>query len=110
MVAKHNGQIDNQIQDIIHPVSHVIIEAHPDVLSHMRHTGWYERRGVTVLEGRWQDFVESDALLSEGFDIIYTDTFSEQYRGGYFALSYYNSLMSLQQQTSSRFLSTFQIS
>jgi len=46
----------------------------------MRHTGWYDKRGVTVLEGRWQDFVESDALLSEGFDIIYTDTFSEQYR------------------------------
>jgi len=45
----------------------------------MRETGWYKKTGVTVLEGRWQDHVESDVLMSEGFDIIYTDTFSEQY-------------------------------
>jgi protein arginine N-methyltransferase 2 len=82
MVTEYHLQIDDQIQSIIRPISHIIIEAHPDVLSYMRHTGWYEKPGVTVLEGRWQDLVESDALVSEGFDIIYTDTFSEQYGGG----------------------------
>lgn len=47
----------------------------------MRETGWYDKKGVTVLEGRWQDHIEGNELLSEGFDIIYTDTFSEQYDG-----------------------------
>ena len=64
------------------PKQHYIIEAHPDVLAHMRELGWYERRGVTILEGKWQDFVESEELLSVGgFDVIYTDTFSEDYQG-----------------------------
>lgn len=32
------------------------------------------------MEGRWQDFIEGPELLkSGGFDIIYTDTFSEDY-------------------------------
>jgi len=35
---------------------------------------------VVVLEGKWQDFIEDDKLLSHGgFDIVYTDTFSEEY-------------------------------
>lgn len=67
------------------PKQHYIIEAHPDVLAHMRELGWYERRGVTILEGKWQDFVESEELLSVGgFDVIYTDTFSEDYQGKIF--------------------------
>jgi protein arginine N-methyltransferase 2 len=60
----------------------------------MRHTGWYEKPGVTVLEGRWQDFVENDVLTSDVFDIIYTDTFSEQYGGVLFALSHCSLLFS----------------
>lgn len=110
--AERRQQIDYQIQSTIHPVSHVIIEAHPDVLSHMRHTGWYEKPGVTVLEGRWQDFIESDILMSEGFDIIYTDTFSEQYGGLLIVLSHCNFLLSVitLQQTSLHSLNTFQIS
>jgi type IV protein arginine methyltransferase len=64
------------------PVQHVIIEAHADVLDYMRERGWYNKPGVQVLEGMWQDFVETDALRSIGFDVIYTDTFSEDYKGG----------------------------
>lgn len=60
----------------------MIIEPHPDVLQHMRHQGWYEKEGVKILEGKWQDFVNSDELLNiGGFDVIYTDTFSEDYAG-----------------------------
>jgi len=46
----------------------------------MRETGWYDKSGVKILEGKWQDFLDSDDLLgSGGFDMIYTDTFSEDY-------------------------------
>lgn len=35
-----------------------------------------------MLEGKWQDFIESEELMaSGGFDVIYTDTFSEDYQG-----------------------------
>lgn len=64
------------------PTQHFIIEAHPDVLRHMRHLGWYEKAGVTILEGKWQDYISSEQLLAVGgFDVIYTDTFSESYEG-----------------------------
>ncbi|KAH9485439.1 Protein arginine N-methyltransferase 2 [Psilocybe cubensis] len=75
------GIVDNFFQSLPHPpAEHFIIEAHPDVLNFMRERGWYDRKGVRILEGRWQDFVESPELLnSGGFDVIYTDTFSEDY-------------------------------
>ena len=48
----------------------------------MRSKGWYKRPGVTVLEGRWQDHIESEEILGAGgFDVVYTDTFSEDYQG-----------------------------
>lgn len=48
----------------------------------MRQNGWYDKENVLILEGKWQDFVESDKLLGiGGFDAIYTDTFSENYKG-----------------------------
>ncbi|KAF4620839.1 hypothetical protein D9613_000721 [Agrocybe pediades] len=73
------GIIDNLFQSHS-PVEHVIIEAHPDVLAFMRKQGWYDKRGVKILEGRWQDFVDTESLLSSGgFDVVYTDTFSEDY-------------------------------
>lgn len=64
------------------PAQHVIIEAHPDVLRHMKEHGWYDKEGVKVLEGKWQDFIDGEELMSVGgFDVIYTDTFSEDYAG-----------------------------
>lgn len=64
------------------PSLHVIIEPHPDVLSYMRERGWFEKEGVKILEGKWQDFMENEDLLGVGgFDVIYTDTFSEDYAG-----------------------------
>lgn len=75
-------QIDHLFQSLPshRPTQHVIIEAHPDVLQHMLDTGWYDIPGIKILEGKWQDFLDSDDLLSSGgFDVIYTDTFSEDY-------------------------------
>ena len=48
----------------------------------MKNLGWYTKLGVKILEGKWQDFIESEELLAfGGFDIVYTDTFSEDYKG-----------------------------
>lgn len=60
----------------------MIIEPHPDVLAFMRMNGWYDKPNVKIIEGKWQDFVDGEELLSfGGFDAIYTDTFSENYKG-----------------------------
>jgi protein arginine N-methyltransferase 2 len=76
-------QIDNLFQSLsTQPSQHVIIEPHPDVLKHMNDLGWYSKRGVTILEGKWQDFIDSEEIIGVGgFDVIYTDTFSENYEG-----------------------------
>ena len=49
------GIVDTAFQRRIDEDSeHYIVEAHPDVLDKMRKDGWMGRKGVTVLEGRWQ--------------------------------------------------------
>ena len=60
------------------PRSHVIIEAHPEVLARMRRDGWYERAGVRVCEGAWQDVLPK--LIAEGvqLDAAYFDTYGER--------------------------------
>ncbi|THX05069.1 arginine N-methyltransferase 2 [Aureobasidium pullulans] len=60
--------------------AHHIIEAHPDVLARMRKDGWYEKPGVTVHEGRWQDVVPKLVEQNVIFDGIYFDTFAEEYK------------------------------
>lgn len=73
------GIIDRMIQEK-KPTKHYICEAHPDVLAKMRQDGWYDKKNVVVLEGRWQ--TQLDQLLSLGevfFNGIYYDTFSEHY-------------------------------
>ena len=72
------GIIDNLFQAKV-PTSHHIIEAHPDVISNMKKNGWYNKSGVSVHEGKWQDVVPS--LIEQGllFDAIYFDTFAEDY-------------------------------
>ncbi|ORY75814.1 Arginine N-methyltransferase 2 [Protomyces lactucae-debilis] len=67
------GLVDDAIQ-LEKPERHVIIEAHPDVLREMRRRGWYERPGVEILEGRWQDLVD-DLADRETFDGIMYDPF-----------------------------------
>ncbi|KAJ6625592.1 arginine methyl transferase [Mycena sp. CBHHK59/15] len=76
------GIIDTLFQSLS-PTLHVIIEAHPDVLQHMKELGWYEKPGVKILEGKWQDFINPEQLgnlTADGmFDMVYTDPFSEDY-------------------------------
>jgi hypothetical protein len=75
-------QIDSYFQALrVPPSTHVIIEPHPDVLKHMREQGWYDKKGVIILEGKWQDFVDAKILDDVVFDVVYTDTFSEEYEG-----------------------------
>lgn len=76
------GIIDTYFQKWPTPPSlHVIIEPHPDVLAHMRARGWYDMANVRILEGKWQDFIDSDEILGVGgFDAVYTDVFSEDYK------------------------------
>jgi type IV protein arginine methyltransferase len=50
----------------------------------MRQKGWYSRPNVRILEGKWQDFIDSEDVLGVGgFDAVYTDVFSESYRDLY---------------------------
>jgi protein arginine N-methyltransferase 2 len=82
LIGEIHTQIDSFFQALpVPPSAHVIIEPHPDVLRHMREQGWYDRKGVIVLEGKWQDFVGTKMLEDMAFDAVYTDTFSEDYGG-----------------------------
>lgn len=80
------GIVDRLFQKT-QPRAHVIIEAHPQVLQHMRETGVYDWPNVTVLEGRWQDFAAGEGLerlleaAQGGFDAVFVDTFAEGYEG-----------------------------
>ena len=48
----------------------------------MKKHGWHRKRGVKILEGKWQDYVGTKTLSEfGGFDVIYTDTFAEDYAG-----------------------------
>ncbi|KAL9034168.1 MAG: hypothetical protein Q9214_007167 [Letrouitia sp. 1 TL-2023] len=72
------GIIDNFFQTKS-PSQHHIIEAHPSVLSQMLENGWYNKPGVTVHEGKWQDICPKLIEQETMFDAIYFDTFAEDY-------------------------------
>ncbi|KAL0072432.1 Arginine N-methyltransferase 2 [Marasmius tenuissimus] len=73
------GVIDNLFQaSSTPPMLHCIVEPHPDVLRRMKEQGWYDRPGVKIIEGKWQDAIEELNSFG-GFDVVYTDTFSEDY-------------------------------
>lgn len=48
------GLVDTAIQSY-QPVSHTIIEAHPDVYNKMIAMGWADKPNVHIIFGRWQD-------------------------------------------------------
>ncbi|KAK7053335.1 Arginine N-methyltransferase 2 [Paramarasmius palmivorus] len=91
------GIIDTLFQNLSStPALHCIVEAHPDVLRHMKDCGWYDKPGVRIVEGKWQAYrIRSRKTITDGvlrrqdvvpelfemggFDIVYTDTFSENY-------------------------------
>lgn len=74
------GIIDNRFQRHSNqPASHHIVEAHPSVLADMKNSGWYEKPGVVVHPGRWQDILPKLVIEGHSFDAIYFDTFAESY-------------------------------
>ncbi|KAA1072033.1 Arginine N-methyltransferase 2 [Puccinia graminis f. sp. tritici] len=75
------GIIDSFFQQY-HPARHVIIEPHPDVLQFISDQGWPDKPGVHIYPGRWQDFLQDvkEGKIQADFDVIYWDTFSEDYR------------------------------
>ena len=66
------GIVDGELQKY-KPTRHVIVEPHPDVLTYAKSNGWYEKPGVTFVEGTWRDFIarwEAGDIAGE-FDAIY---------------------------------------
>ncbi|GAA51339.1 arginine N-methyltransferase 2 [Clonorchis sinensis] len=75
------GIVDEEIQNY-KPSSHVIIEAHPEVLQRIEDDGWMSKPGIQVIRGRWQDTVptlaeEIQCGKCEPFDGIFFDTYAE---------------------------------
>ncbi|KAL7059755.1 hypothetical protein AAHC03_013922 [Spirometra sp. Aus1] len=78
------GIVDEEIMKHA-PDSHVIIEAHPQVLEKMREDGWMDRPEVQVRCGRWQDVLPELARAIEAgemapFDGVFFDTYAEDDR------------------------------
>lgn len=71
------------------PSRHVIIEAHPDAITYAKSLGWDKKPGVEIWEGKWEDFMDSPEIGD--FDVVYFDTYSQDYagesQGGYFSLT-----------------------
>ncbi|KZT52886.1 hypothetical protein CALCODRAFT_440917 [Calocera cornea HHB12733] len=72
------GIIDSLFQ-ALSPTRHTIIEPHPDVLAHMQATGWMGKKGVEVRRGKWQDVLSAQGEQGERWDVVFFDTFSEDY-------------------------------
>lgn len=50
------GLVDAAIQQYA-PVTHTIVEAHPEVYKRMIQTGWGDKENVKIVFGRWQDVI-----------------------------------------------------
>lgn len=50
------GLVDTAIQQYA-PLSHTIVEAHPEVYDRMMCAGWGEKENVKIIFGRWQDVI-----------------------------------------------------
>lgn len=66
------GIVDTEIQKH-NPRTHVIIEAHPDVIASAKERGWGDKPGVRLVQGRWQDVIDELGP----FDGIFFDTYGE---------------------------------
>ncbi|KAK4804718.1 hypothetical protein SAY86_004535 [Trapa natans] len=68
------GLVDGAIQQYS-PISHTIVEAHPEVYERMLQTGWGKKNNVKIVFGRWQDVLPQ----LESYDGIFFDTYGEYY-------------------------------
>lgn len=72
------GIIDTFFQNTS-PAAHHIIEAHPSILAQIRGNPAWSVPTVTIHAGRWQDIVHNIIAQGQLFDVIYFDTFAEDY-------------------------------
>ncbi|KAA3679982.1 type IV protein arginine methyltransferase [Paragonimus westermani] len=75
------GIVDEEIQRH-KPTSHVIIEAHSEVVRKITANGWTSKPGVRVICDRWQDAIrvlakEIEDAVCAPFDGIFFDTYAE---------------------------------
>ncbi|GMH16454.1 hypothetical protein Nepgr_018295 [Nepenthes gracilis] len=68
------GLVDTAIQKYS-PVTHTIVEAHPEVYDRMLRTGWSEKENVKIIFGRWQDVLPK----LNSYNGIFFDTYGEYY-------------------------------
>lgn len=68
------GIVDTYISER-NPKSHTIIECHPDVINHIKETGWETR--ANMIYSRWQEQIGK----MDTFDYIYLDTWSDTITG-----------------------------
>lgn len=68
------GLVDTAIQQY-GPVTHTIVEAHPEVYNRMISSGWGDKQNVKIIYGRWQDVLSQ----LESYDGIFFDTYGEYY-------------------------------
>lgn len=68
------GLVDTAIQKYS-PVTHTIVEAHPEVYKRMIGDGWGEKDNVKIVFGKWQDVLP----LLGSYDGIFFDTYGEYY-------------------------------
>ncbi|GMY17340.1 protein arginine N-methyltransferase 2 [Fagus crenata] len=68
------GLVDTAIQQYA-PVTHTIVEAHPEVYKRMLRNGWGDKDNVKIIFGRWQDVLSQ----LESYDGIFFDTYGEYY-------------------------------
>ncbi|KAJ0026275.1 hypothetical protein Pint_08673 [Pistacia integerrima] len=61
------GLVDTAIQQYA-PVTHTIVEAHPEVYKRMLQTGWGKKGNVKIIFGRWQDVLSE----LESYDVLLT--------------------------------------
>lgn len=82
------GVFDSFIQQLNTPHGHIqhhIIEAHQSVLEQIRSPSGFldthqaNRASITIHEGRWQDILPKLAEQGLVFDVIFFDTFAEEY-------------------------------
>ncbi|KAI9833090.1 MAG: Arginine N-methyltransferase 2 [Phylliscum demangeonii] len=61
------------------PRAHHIVEAHPAVVARMTEAGWGAKANVVLHPGRWQDVLPRLVQRNVRFDVVYFDTFAEDY-------------------------------
>ena len=73
------GLIDKAFQRH-HPSKHTIIEAHPQVITRIKHDGFEDgANGIRIIHSRWQDAIGNLIRDGDTYDCVFFDTYGEYY-------------------------------